>query len=154
MVASFICVAQDKALVNTTHSPYAKFYSPDADAVKWTGGFWGHRYKVSLDTMVMNMLHLYQNDTLCHGFCNFDVVISSTIKLLPVEMELNRTKILTLEGTALIQKSSNWNGRLCRQLSTWYTLENVKIRLIPYFAWDNRGKSEMSVWMPVNTSGF
>ena len=73
VATSFSSVAQEKALVNTSHSPYAKFYSPDADAVIWTGGFWGHWYDVSRDTMVMNMLHLYENDTLCHGFCNFEI---------------------------------------------------------------------------------
>lgn len=26
--------------------------------------------------------------------------------------------------------------------------EKVKVRLIPYYAWGNRGKSEMTVWMP------
>ena len=71
-LTSNVC-AQQHALVNTSQSPYAKFYSPDADAVKWTGGFWGHWYDVSRDTMVMNMLHLYENDTLCHGFCNFEI---------------------------------------------------------------------------------
>ena len=73
MATSFFSVAQEKALVNTSHSPYARFYSPNADAVKWSGGFWGHWYDVSRDTMVMNMLHLYENDTLCHGFCNFEI---------------------------------------------------------------------------------
>ena len=70
---TFSLSAQQDALVNTFQSPYAKFYSPDADAVKWTGGFWGHWYEVSRDTMVMNMLHLYENDSLCHGFCNFEI---------------------------------------------------------------------------------
>ena len=80
----------------------------------------------------------------------FDLIIPSTIKMYPVNMEINGTKIMALEGTALIQESNNWEGRLYRQISTSNTLEDVKIRLIPYFAWGNRGKSEMSVWMPVN----
>ena len=28
-------------------------------------------------------------------------------------------------------------------------LRTAPVRLIPYFAWGNRGPSEMSVWMPV-----
>ncbi|MGN6127307.1 MAG: glycoside hydrolase family 127 protein, partial [Humibacter sp.] len=28
-------------------------------------------------------------------------------------------------------------------------LETVETRLVPYFAWGNRGASEMSVWLPV-----
>ena len=73
VIITFSLSAQQKALINTSQSPHAKFYSPNADAVKWTGGFWGHWYNVSRDTMVMNMLHLYKNDTLCHGFCNFEI---------------------------------------------------------------------------------
>lgn len=65
--------AQQEALLNTSDSPFAKFYSPNMGDVKWTGGFWGQWYEVSRDTMVMNMLHLYENDSLCHGFCNFEI---------------------------------------------------------------------------------
>lgn len=73
LVPSFLSLAQENALVNTSKSPYAKLYSPDADAVKWTGGFWGQWYDTSRDTMVINMLRLYENDSLCHGFCNFEI---------------------------------------------------------------------------------
>ena len=65
--------AQEKALVNTSKSPYAKQVSVDMDAVKWTDGFWGHWADVSKDTMAMNMLHIYENDTLSHGFLNFEI---------------------------------------------------------------------------------
>ena len=27
--------------------------------------------------------------------------------------------------------------------------ESIPIRLIPYYAWSNRGPSEMTVWMPL-----
>lgn len=65
--------AQEKALVNTSKSPFAKLISLDMDAVKWTGGFWGHWSDLSRDTMAMNMLNLYKNDSVCHGFCNFEI---------------------------------------------------------------------------------
>ena len=28
-------------------------------------------------------------------------------------------------------------------------LKNKEVQLVPYFAWSNRGESEMSVWLPV-----
>jgi len=28
-------------------------------------------------------------------------------------------------------------------------VREVDVRLIPYFAWDNRGMGEMRIWMPV-----
>lgn len=65
--------AQQKALVNTSKSPYAKQIPVDATAVQWTSGFWGHWYDVTKDTMAINMLKIYQNDSLCHSFCNFEI---------------------------------------------------------------------------------
>jgi DUF1680 family protein len=57
---------------------------------------------------------------------------------------------VALEGKALFQDSGSWEGRLYRPLSSSVSLEEVEISLIPYFAWGNRGTSEMSVWMPLN----
>lgn len=73
MSVSFSGLAQEKALVNTSKSPFAKFRSVDVDAVNWTGGFWGYWFDQSKDTMAMNMLNLYENDSVCHGFCNFEI---------------------------------------------------------------------------------
>ena len=66
-------IAQQNALVNTAESPYAKLIPVNVDAVRWTGGFWGRWFDVSKDTMAMNMLHVYENNTLCHGYCNFEI---------------------------------------------------------------------------------
>jgi DUF1680 family protein len=73
LVVEVSCYAQQKALVNTSKSQYAKLKPVDVTAVEWTSGFWGHWFEVCKDTMVMNMLNLYENDTLCHGFCNFEI---------------------------------------------------------------------------------
>lgn len=80
----------------------------------------------------------------------FDVVIPASLEMNPVELEINGTKLIALEGKALIQNSKNWNENLYRPLKTAHELEELEIRMIPYFAWGNRGKSEMSVWMPLN----
>jgi DUF1680 family protein len=72
VVSAQIC-AQEKALVNTSKSPHARLIPVNMDAVKWTGGFWGHWFNVSRDTMAINMLNIYKNDSLCHGFCNFEI---------------------------------------------------------------------------------
>lgn len=74
-LATFTCIltAQDKALVNTSKSPYARLIPVNADAVQWTGGFWGYWFELSKDTMVMNMLNLYKNDSVCHSYRNFEI---------------------------------------------------------------------------------
>jgi DUF1680 family protein len=52
-----------------------------------------------------------------------------------------------LEGYAELRKNSDWNGRLYSEFDMTKS-EQIKIRLIPYYAWGNRGEGEMTVWMP------
>jgi hypothetical protein len=55
--------------------------------------------------------------------------------------------VVALHGIAEIQKAGDWDGRLYRE---WQEspAKPVKIRLVPYYAWGNRGTGEMTVWMP------
>ncbi len=55
--------------------------------------------------------------------------------------------ITTLESEAIRVPEGDWRGRLYRPLQR--QSERVPIRLVPYYAWANRGVSEMTVWMPV-----
>jgi DUF1680 family protein len=52
-----------------------------------------------------------------------------------------------VETDVVASSSSEWKQELYRPLST-ASVKKMKVRLIPYFAWANRGKSEMSVWLP------
>jgi DUF1680 family protein len=56
-------------------------------------------------------------------------------------------KITTLQGQGLRCSEPPWTG-LYRPLGQ-DRLEPFDLRLIPYFAWSNRGRSAMSVWIPV-----
>ena len=55
--------------------------------------------------------------------------------------------VVALQGTAQARKAGDWSGRLYRELKE-STATPVNIRLVPYYAWGNRGKGEMTVWMP------
>ncbi len=44
--------------------------------------------------------------------------------------------------------SDDWQGELYRERGR-RPLAQVEAKLIPYYAWGNRGSSEMSVWLPV-----
>ncbi len=57
------------------------------------------------------------------------------------------TRTVSLHGTGLHLAESEWNS-LYRPLGS-ENLQSFDLRLIPYHAWANRGKSAMSVWMPV-----
>lgn len=56
--------------------------------------------------------------------------------------------IAMLEGTAFAQTNTSWNGPLYRELQ-FGKLNPIKLRLIPYAVWANRGAGEMSVWLPL-----
>lgn len=56
--------------------------------------------------------------------------------------------ITVLEGKAVKKTNDPWRDMLYREISSKEP-EELTIRLIPYYAWGNRGKVEMTVWMPL-----
>jgi DUF1680 family protein len=66
--------------------------------------------------------------------------LNHTSDLLPGMVALN-TRAMTVS-------TSQWNDQLYRDANC-DPPRDIDVRLIPYFAWDNRGESEMSVWLPV-----
>ena len=53
---------------------------------------------------------------------------------------------MALEGNARLLPANESNS-LYRELSP--ETKPVRIRLIPYYAWANRGMGDMTVWMPL-----
>jgi DUF1680 family protein len=56
--------------------------------------------------------------------------------------------IVALTGKALYREEPSWNNALYRKVER-QSIEPLPIRMIPYFAWANRGPAAMSVWLPV-----
>lgn len=77
-----------------------------------------------------------------------DVVIPADIHLTPIKAEIASHKYLALEGMAKLTEHSEWDNRLYQDVSP--TEKEVKVRLIPYYMWGNRGETDMSVWLPVS----
>jgi DUF1680 family protein len=57
-------------------------------------------------------------------------------------------RITVLEGSARRDPEGSWTDLLYRTLRP-SAAEAVRLRLIPYYAWANRGVSHMTVWMPL-----
>jgi hypothetical protein len=55
--------------------------------------------------------------------------------------------VAAIEGQVVAKTASDWNGKLYRPLEKSPD-QSIKVRFIPYYAWSNRGPSEMSVWLP------
>jgi DUF1680 family protein len=78
-----------------------------------------------------------------------DVVIPADLKL---TTRLDRSLldgIVVLEGKACARPEEDWSGKLYREFQP-EELKPIKIKFIPYSVWQNRGPSEMSVWLPRN----
>jgi hypothetical protein len=76
-----------------------------------------------------------------------NVIIPSNIQLTPKRITIEGSPIVALEGIAQLANEDSWEGTLYREVGRSY--KPVAIRLIPYYAWGNRGKAEMTVWMPL-----
>jgi DUF1680 family protein len=76
-----------------------------------------------------------------------DVLIPAEMNLIARYDRRSLDGVVVLEGKALAQPKADWNGMLYRE-SQPKTLKSINVRFIPYCVWQNRGPSEMSVWLP------
>lgn len=79
-----------------------------------------------------------------------DLYIPSDVRLEPEVLEIEGRSIVGLAGTFLKKKhGEEYDKNALYQDYAEEGHEPVKVRMIPYFAWDNRGVDEMRIWMPV-----
>ena len=83
------------------------------------------------------------------GYRINDIAIDDDIELEEVKMTIAGHEFIALEGDAKLVSNKPWNNStLYRELSKSPDTK-VRIRLIPYYAWDNRGIQDMSLWLPL-----
>ena len=82
------------------------------------------------------------------GDCRIsDIALPADIQLKEVPMTIEGHSFTALEGDAIVTNDKTWdNQTLYRELSK-PSSRKVRIRLIPYYAWDNRGIQDMSLWL-------
>ena len=82
------------------------------------------------------------------GDCRIsDIALPADIQLKEVPMTIEGHSFKALEGDAVVTNDKTWdNQTLYRELSK-PSSRKVRIRLIPYYAWDNRGIQDMSLWL-------
>ena len=76
-----------------------------------------------------------------------NIAIPVDAKFTPVETTIEGSRMMALETEAVNRAEASWENTLYREISK--DKNTVKIRLIPYYAWGNRGDSEMTIWIPV-----
>ena len=75
-----------------------------------------------------------------------DVALPVDATFRTVEVNIGGASMTALETEAYVRGHNNWQGQLYRKANV--KKEKKTIRFIPYYAWGNRGKSEMTVWLP------
>ena len=77
-----------------------------------------------------------------------DIAIPADVQWKEVKMTLEGHEMIALEGEVKCINNKAWdNNTLYREVAK--DAGKVKIRLIPYYAWDNRGIQDMSLWLPL-----
>ena len=77
-----------------------------------------------------------------------DIAIPADVQFQEVNMTLEGHHMIALEGEVIAINKQPWdNQTLYREVSR--DTGKAKIRLIPYYAWDNRGIQDMSLWLPL-----
>lgn len=83
------------------------------------------------------------------GYRINDIALPANIQLKEVPMEIAGHRFTALEGEVNVVNNRKWdNHTLYRELQQT-AKKTAKIRLIPYYAWDNRGNQDMSLWLPL-----
>jgi len=83
------------------------------------------------------------------GYRINDIALDDDIELKEVKMTIAGHEFIALEGDAKLVNNKPWNNTtLYRELAKSPDTK-VRIRLIPYYAWDNRGIDDMSLWLPL-----
>lgn len=77
----------------------------------------------------------------------FDIILPHDVNFAPAGEKIGESYLTTLSGEVLYIPGDDWDNQLYREINST-TSEKIFIKLIPYFAWANRGHSEMTVWIP------
>ncbi|WP_289763041.1 glycoside hydrolase family 127 protein [uncultured Duncaniella sp.] len=76
-----------------------------------------------------------------------DILIPADANFTTKDITIDGSRMTALETEARLVDGGDWTGKLYREVGS--ADKKVKVTLIPYFAWGNRDKSEMSVWLPL-----
>jgi DUF1680 family protein len=92
------------------------------------------------------LVYCLESTDLPRGVAVSEVVLPRRIALQPRHDGKFVGGVTVLEGKAEAVAASNWGKELYRQLDPDGG-RAVELKLIPYYAWGNRGRSEMTVWL-------
>ncbi|WP_083847515.1 glycoside hydrolase family 127 protein [Flavobacterium sp. F52] len=92
------------------------------------------------------LVYCLESDQLPANTSVNDVILNLNSDFKTDFTELKNRKLVTIKATSKIAADNSWNKILYKPIST-KDGKSVTVKLIPYFAWGNKGQGEMTVWM-------
>jgi len=92
------------------------------------------------------LVYCLESDQLPAKISVNDVALNLKSKFTTNNFILNNRNLVSIDAEAVINSNNSWNKTLYKPLSS-KNADAVQVKLIPYFAWGNKGKGEMTVWM-------
>jgi len=77
----------------------------------------------------------------------FNLMLPANAVFTTVPVKIDEGNVLALVTTAKATTNTQWKNKLYQPITNNY--KTVPLKLIPYYAWANRGKSDMTVWLPL-----
>lgn len=78
-----------------------------------------------------------------------DLIIKPGVDFKPVSLVVDNRVMPALETQMYVLNRRGYDRNKLYQKLKDVTAKKTRVRLIPYFAWDNRGFGEMKVWIPL-----
>lgn len=78
-----------------------------------------------------------------------DLLLNPEAEVRPEEIEIDGRRIFALQTEAYRLEREQYDRNALYQTLRFHGMKKEPLRLIPYFAWDNRGMGEMRVWLPL-----
>lgn len=77
-----------------------------------------------------------------------DICLNTQAAYLPGKLDIGGRTVGTLESEAYLLVREGYDQNALYQTLRAVTKKEIKVRMIPYFAWDNREYGEMKIWIP------
>ena len=94
------------------------------------------------------LVYCLESPDLPKGTSVMDLLVPSNANLISRFDAQLLNGVVVLEGKAMALPRRPWGPELYRELEA-KRFHDIQLRMIPYFAWANRGPSEMTVWLPL-----
>lgn len=94
------------------------------------------------------IVYCLESAGLPNGHSVFGLALPVITKFDVQPLQIGGSTVMVLQATAKELPNKAWKGQLYQEVSN-KKAASVRVNLVPYFAWGNRGHGEMSVWLPV-----